>query len=631
MAGFDHTQQIRAAEVKLLHEQLPSALTATIVNAAILIAVLWNQVSFPFLISWLVLILLVVGVRYALRQLYLRNGIGNEEPFRWGHRYLYGVAANGLLWGVAGFFFFIPSSYVHQVFLAFVLMGMATGGVSTLSPMRGAYLVFMVPTLLPYGIRLLIAGDGLHVAMAGMLVVYLTMMVMISHRLHTTVAESLRLRFHNVNLLVDLRRAQQGQEIINEELAAQIAEKRSAQEALQKAYAGLEKRVEERTADLAKSEEALRRADRRKDEFLAMLGHELRNPLAPIRNALHLMRRPDVPDSVMNWGLQIIGRQIDHLTRLVDDLLDVSRIVHGKIKLQETTFDIATVINQAVEGSRPLIEARQQELSVHFPEEPLWIKGDLVRLDQVISNLLNNAAKYSDAGKQIKLNVDASEHWVTVRIKDCGVGISPEVLPYVFDLFAQADNKPARTQGGLGIGLTLVKRLVEMHGGSVEARSDGVGCGSEFVVHLPRRLSSPKKEARPSPHDGATRSDPVRVLVVDDNRDAAETLAFLMSLEGHEVATAFDGPTALTEAARLQPELVLLDIGMPGMNGYEVVRELRTREATKSTVIVAMTGYGQPEDRARAAEAGFTDHLTKPIVPEKLLALVRTHLTNSLR
>jgi signal transduction histidine kinase/CheY-like chemotaxis protein len=591
---------------------------------------MWKEIFQLFLIVWLLGILLVVCSRYAHCRSYLRRSLVAEEAILWGRQYLYGVAANGALWGIAGFSFFTPLSYVHQVFLAFVLMGMASGSMSTLAPIRSAYLVFMIPALVPYGLRLLMAGEVQHLAMAGMLVVYVTMMGMISHRLHATVAESLRLRFDNVDLLEDLGQAKQRQELANQELAAQVAEKRSAQDALQKAYAELENRVEERTAELARSEEALRLADRRKDEFLAMLGHELRNPLAPIQNALYLMQKPGVPDSVVNWGRELIGRQIDHLTRLVDDLLDVSRIVHGKIKLQESILNIATVINQAVEGSRPLIETRQQELSVHVPEEPLWIKGDLVRLGQVISNLLNNAAKYSNSGERISINVGASDDWVTVRIKDNGIGIPPDLLPYVFDLFEQAVHKPAQSQGGLGIGLTLVKRLVDMHGGIVEARSAGVGHGSEFRVHLPRH-ASPPKETPVSPRHGSGGKDSIRILVVDDNRDAAESLAMLMSLEGHTVATAFDGAAALAEAARFQPQVVLLDIGMPDLNGYEVARELRTREATRSTVILALTGYGQPEDRARAAEAGFTDHLAKPIIAEKLFALVRTHLTNSLR
>jgi len=343
------------------------------------------------------------------------------------------------------------------------------------------------------------------------------------------------------------------------------------------------------------------------------------------------MQKPGVPDSLMNWGREIIGRQIDHLTRLVDDLLDVSRIAHGKIKLQENVFDIATVIHQSVESSRPLMESRRQELSVHVPDEPLWIKGDLVRLDQVISNLLNNAAKYSESGNRISVNVEAADGWVTVRVKDNGIGIPPEVLPHVFDLFAQAEHKLAQSQGGLGIGLTLVKRLVEMHGGTVEAHSQGPGHGSEFLVNLPRQVSSPQQVQISESPRASDFGDRLRILVVDDNHDAAETLAVMMSLAGHTVITAFDGATALEEASRFQPQVVLLDIGMPGMNGYEVARELRAREATKSTIIVALTGYGQPEDRALAAEAGFTDHLTKPISAEKLLAVLKTHSSHSLR
>jgi len=337
------------------------------------------------------------------------------------------------------------------------------------------------------------------------------------------------------------------------------------------------------------------------------------------------MHRPNVPDSLVKRSREIIDRQFDHLTRLVDDLLDVSRIVHGKISLQETVFEIATVVNQAVEGSSPFIEARHQELCVHVPEEPLWVKGDIVRLDQVISNLLNNAAKYSDTGRRIGLDVDASDQWITIRVHDSGVGIPKDVLPYVFDLFAQADHSLGRTHGGLGIGLTLVKRLVEMHGGRAEAHSEGPGHGSEFLVHLPRQ-KAPVTERYVSPGGAAVVSEEVlRVLVVDDNHDAVETLALLMRLEGHNVAVAFDGANALAEAAKFQPQVVLLDIGMPGMDGYQVAHELRAREPKRSMVILALTGYGQPEDRARAEAAGFTGHLTKPVPPELLFAALRAH------
>jgi CheY-like chemotaxis protein len=250
-----------------------------------------------------------------------------------------------------------------------------------------------------------------------------------------------------------------------------------------------------------------------------------------------------------------------------------------------------------------------------------------VRLEQVVSNLLNNAVKYSEAGEQIRLEVEASETWVTVRVQDNGIGISPEVMPYIFELFAQADHSLARTGGGLGIGLTVVKRLIEMHGGRVEARSPGTGRGSEFLVHLPRQEPSAKTEIRAQRHHPAQGSEgPVRVLVVDDNQDAVETLALLLSLEGYTVSTACDGVTALAESARFQPHVVLLDIGMPGMDGYEVARQLRAQEQTKSTIIIALTGYGQSEDRARAEVAGFTDHLTKPVSPDLLYAKLKEHL-----
>ena len=623
--GLDHSQAIRSAQVRLLYEQLPSAILATIVNATILIAILWQEVSPTTLMGWWLVVFAVALGRYTLRRSYLRNPSTNIDSPDWERRYLYGVAVNGALWGLAGFSFFTPDSYVHQVFLAFVLMGMASGSISTLSSSRGAYPVFLILALFPYGVQLVHAGDPLHLAMAGMLVLYLTLMAMIGYRIHVTVTESLRLRFDNVDLLQNLTHAKDRQEAVNRELATQVAEKHLAQDALQKAYAELERRVEERTAELARSEEALRDAARRKDEFLAMLGHELRNPLAPIRNALQVMHKPGASDSVVTRAQEIIERQTDRLTRLVDDLLDVSRIVSGKVSLQETMLMIANVINHAVEGSLPFIEARNQNLVLDVPREPLWIKGDLVRLDQVISNLLNNAAKYSDVGARIALDVLASEQWVTVRVQDNGTGITEEFLPHVFDLFAQADHSLARPQGGLGIGLTLVKRLVEMHGGRVEVHSEGPGRGSEFLVHLPRQRKPEQAEFRIVSHKQSNGSkEPVRVMVVDDNHDAAESLAYLLSLEGHTVDVAYDGVTALSEAAKSHPQVVLLDIGMPGMDGYEVARALRAGESTRLMTIIALTGYGQPDDREHARAAGFDDHLTKPVDTELLIEILRT-------
>jgi signal transduction histidine kinase len=628
MVRLDHTKEIRTAEIRLLYDQLPSALLATLFNAAILIAAIWQEISQRLILSWALLILLVAGARYGCRRVYLRKPMHSADSINCGRYYLYGVAANGLLWGFAGYTFFTLDNYTHQVFLAFVLMGMGSGAISTLSPMRNAYMVFLIPAALPYGLRLVSMGDQLHMGMAGMLVVYVTVMVMISYRVHSTVAESLRLRFDNLDLLYDLRQAAERQELANRDLAAEIAAKHAAQGELQRAYTDLEKRVHERTEDLAKSEEALRSADRRKDEFLAMLGHELRNPLAPIRNALELIDKPGVSDSVVMWGRNVIHRQFHHLSRLVDDLLDVSRIVHGKISLQKTKVDVASVINEAVESRRPLIEARHHDLVLRVPAEPLWVEADLVRLDQVICNLLNNAAKYSDPGQRILLQVEASEEWITLRVQDNGMGISSDVLPYVFDLFAQGDQSLARTQGGLGIGLTLVKRLVEMHGGRVEAHSQGPGRGSEFLVHLPRGTAPAKAHPNVALNKyGIAPNEAIRILVVDDNQDSVETLAVLLGFEGYTVAVALDGVAALAEAATFQPQVVLLDIGMPGMDGYQVARELRLRESSTSSVIIALSGYGQPDDKENAAAAGFNDHLTKPVSPEKLIGVVKAHLT----
>lgn len=627
MTRLNHAEEIRAAQIGLLYEQAPSALIATGVNAAILTAVMWGQVPKILLLVWLLAILIVDLGRYALQRDYLQHPPAIAESLRWGRRFIYGVTANGVLWGFAGFFFFVTTSYEHQIFLVFVLGGMVSGAISTLSPVRGAYLAFLVPALVPYAARLLGMATELHLAMGAMLLLYVTMMWMISRRLYATVAESLRLRFDNLNLLQDLTQARERQEIANQELVAQIAEKRVAQQALQESYAELEQRVQERTQKLAHSEEALRDADKRKDEFLAMLGHELRNPLAPIRNAVHLMQRHGASDSAVKWAREVINRQIDHLTRLVDDLLDLSRIGQGKISVQETILDLSTVVDQVVEATQPQVEARHQELHVSFAARPLWVRGDRVRLSQVISNLLNNAVKFTDCGGRIQLHTESTADWLMLCVQDNGIGIPVNELPNVFDLFTQADHSLARTQGGLGIGLTLVKRVVEMHGGRVEARSSGPGQGSAFFVHLPL-TAAPIESEENTRYVEAIKGSKAhqRVLVAEDNQDSVDSLAYVLRLEGYTVAVAFDGPTALAEAAKFQPHVVLLDIGLPGMNGYDVARELRTQEATKSVLILALTGYGQPEDRARSKAAGFTDHLTKPIEPALLIKTLKKRM-----
>ena len=359
---------------------------------------------------------------------------------------------------------------------------------------------------------------------------------------------------------------------------------------------------------------ALKESDRRKDEFLAILAHELRNPLAPIRNSLHILRAQGPPVPQLQWATDVIDRQVNQMSRLVDDLLDVSRITRGKIQLHRERVELAAVVNSALEASRPLIEREGHELTVTMPPEPIHLDADLTRLSQVFLNLLNNAAKYTERGGRIELTVEREGDQVLVRVKDTGIGIPPEMLPHVFDMFTQVDRSLERSEGGLGIGLTLVQRLVEAHGGAVEARSEGPGKGSEFVVRLP--IAREGNGALGPRTDGATvhraADTPRRVLVVDDNLDSAETLEMLLGNLGHEVRTAHDGLEGVGVAAAFQPDVVLLDIGLPKLNGYDAARRIRALRGD-GVVLIAVTGWGQDEDRRRSREAGFDHHLTKPV------------------
>jgi signal transduction histidine kinase len=365
--------------------------------------------------------------------------------------------------------------------------------------------------------------------------------------------------------------------------------------------------------------EALKQADQRKDEFLATLAHELRNPLAPIRNGLQILRMaPEGPRAEEVRGM--MDRQLTHLVRLIDDLLDVSRVSRGKIDLRRVRMKLQDAISAAIEASKPLIEASGHALSLDLPDDPLWVDGDLTRLAQVVSNLLNNAAKYTAEGGRIVLSVARRGHAADITVSDNGLGIDAAMLPRVFELFAQSDEHLERAQGGLGIGLALVSKLVEMHGGSVRAASEGVGRGSSFTVTLP--LASGEGEAPEAAQGGEDEAAPLHVLVVDDNIDSAQTTRWMLELNGHIPSVAHDGPTALREAQRLKPDVVLLDIGMPGMDGYEVCRRLRSLPETQGTVIIAQTGWGQESDRQKAFEAGFDHHITKPISLDALNALL---------
>ena len=366
--------------------------------------------------------------------------------------------------------------------------------------------------------------------------------------------------------------------------------------------------------------EALREADRLKDEFLATLAHELRNPLAPLRNGLEIIKLAADDGTAVERAREMMERQLGQMVRLVDDLLDVSRISKGKLMLRRERTSLATLLRNAIETSRPLLDASRHELSMVLPDSPLYVDADVTRLSQVFANLLNNAAKYTPPGGRIVIHVTAGDEHAVVSIRDNGIGIPPEMLARVFEMFTQVRKAGETGETGLGLGLTIVEQLVRMHGGTVEARSGGAGKGSEFIVTLPRlAVTSSTEPGLPAGEPSlATR----RILVVDDNHDSAYTLAMMLELMGHETETAHDGRAALIAAERYKPDTILLDIGMPDLNGYEVAARLRQQAWGAKIVLVALTGWGQDRDKQRSRDAGFDFHLVKPIEPRALQAML---------
>jgi signal transduction histidine kinase/CheY-like chemotaxis protein len=371
-----------------------------------------------------------------------------------------------------------------------------------------------------------------------------------------------------------------------------------------------------------RSEAAFQEIDRRKDEFLAILAHELRNPLAPLRNALRILRLGGNDAQTLEQTRDIMERQLQQMVRLIDDLMDISRVTRGKVELRKERLDLGTMIQAALETSRPLIEEAGHELKVTYPSEPVFLHADPTRLAQVFANLLNNAAKYTPRGGHIWLTGERQENTVLIKVRDTGVGIPADMLHRVFETFTQVDRSLDRLQGGLGIGLALVRSLVELHGGSVEARSEGPGQGSELIVRLPVDPATRKVQAAGGDGEQVL-TGRRRILVVDDNRDSADSLAMLLTLQGNEVRTAYDGLEAVAAAAVFEPDVILSDIGMPGLDGYEAAQRIREQSHDKRVVLIAMTGWGQEEDKRRSMEAGFDFHLVKPVdlaILERLLS-----------
>ena len=369
------------------------------------------------------------------------------------------------------------------------------------------------------------------------------------------------------------------------------------------------------------SEAALREADRKKDEFLAVLAHELRNPLAPIRNAVHIMRAPGMGQAELAEARDIIDRQVKQLVRLVDDLLDISRITVGRMALQQAVLDLRAVADDALLMSGPLLDEAEHDVTVHLPPQPVWVRGDGVRLAQVISNLLNNAARYTPPGGSVSLRVTEEGADALVLVEDTGVGLSPGVLERIFEPFVQAEGGASRAAGGLGIGLALSRSLTQLHGGTIKATSPGPGHGSCFVVRLPSAQQERPRAVAPKAAPAAS-GRPSRLLIVDDNQDSARSQAKMLRLLGHEVEAAFEGVEALRQVAAFRPEVVLLDLGLPGIDGYEVARRIRAMPEGREVLLVAQTGWGQDEDRRRTAAAGFDAHLVKPVELDSLLRLL---------
>jgi signal transduction histidine kinase/ActR/RegA family two-component response regulator len=594
LGGDAHEREVQAAETRLLYENASTGIIAAIVIASLLAYAQWDVIS-PFVISvWLLYMLLVSAARFLLVRRYWRTSPSAADNDRWNVAFVTGAAMAAAGWGAAAIALYQPGRPMNETFLVFVVGGVMLGGASLLAARREAFLTFLLPTGLVTALRLAMVGGEDHLMMGFLSALFTLATVATTWRFHLMIESSLKLRFDNHDLIASLQTAKDQAEALNREL---------------------ELRVSDRTAKLVE-------ADQRKDEFLATLAHELRNPLAPIRFAVETLRA-NTPPAAAARSRDVIDRQVRQLVRLVDDLLDVSRITANKIQLRRESHELAHLMATAVESIVPLATAAGQQLDVRTPSTPIRIDGDGARLVQIFANVLNNAVKFTPPGGQVWFTADQQSTEAVVRVRDAGIGIAPDVLPRVFDMFRQGGPILERTAGGLGIGLTLARRLVEMHDGRIAISSPGPGQGTEVEIRLPIALERTATVVAAEPSTVVARRN-LRVLIVEDNLDAAEMLVLAVSELGHVTEVAHDGATAIAIATRFAPNVVLLDVGLPVMNGYEVARTLRALPEFTDVHIAAVTGWGQEEDRRKAREAGFDSHFTKPLSPAVLRDFLAT-------
>jgi signal transduction histidine kinase/ActR/RegA family two-component response regulator len=584
-AGHQRGRRVRAAEVGLLYQNATTSVVVSVLIALLLAYAQRRVHASPVILAWLTFVVVVALARLTIAWRYWRASPDEAASQGWMMLFVAGTALAAVGWGAAGLLFYEPDHPTQGFLLMFVLGGMMLGGAALLAARPEAFLTFFLPVGLLTGIRLVSEGGEDHLMMALMVVLFTAATIATTWRFHRTIAVSLELRFANLDLIESLRAAKRQADVLNRDL---------------------ELRVRDRTAMLTE-------ADQRKDEFLATLAHELRNPLAPIRFALETLKGQTLSPASAR-GRDVIDRQVGQLVRLVDDLLDVSRITTGKMVLRREAQDLGHLMTTAVESIMPLATAAAQTLAVTLPETPCVVEGDGARLVQVFANALNNAVKFTPRGGQIWFTGALQGDTAVVHIRDTGMGIAPDVLPRVFDMFQQAEPILERSAGGLGIGLTLARRLVEMHEGRIEISSPGPGRGTEVEIRLPAtRVTLGRAVEMERPTVAAMRQ--LRVLIVEDNLDAAEMLDLAVSQMGHTTRMAHDGATAVTVAGQFSPDVILLDIGLPVMNGYAVAQALRARPELHRVHIAAVTGWGQDEDRRKAREAGFDSHFTKPLAP----------------